>query len=275
MFKLIVNGDDFGISSEVNRAVMEGFEMGVLQRTTWMANMPFAQEAVGLSEEKGFKASIGLHLNLTSGLPLTQEIRGMRRFCDAKGFFNAAFARNLKSRFFLSAAEGIAVRAEIRAQIEKYLEAGFPLKHLDSHHHIHTDFSIWKILEPLLKEYGFASVRLSRNIGAGVGLIKGLYKAVFNHHIARIHLAASDLFGSFGDFEASLKDRNMADHLSSHARNRENFPPARLQSSLQAENYGIVEIMIHPMYKEGVLLDSTGGKDTPLEVIKVSLSESD
>jgi predicted glycoside hydrolase/deacetylase ChbG (UPF0249 family) len=40
MRKIIVNADDFGMSAEVNRAIVEAFENNVISSTTLMANMP-------------------------------------------------------------------------------------------------------------------------------------------------------------------------------------------------------------------------------------------
>ena len=73
---LLVNADDFGKSAEINRAVAEAFERGYITHTTLMANMPAAEEAVDLARQKGFAERVGLHLNLTEGLPLSLPIRG-------------------------------------------------------------------------------------------------------------------------------------------------------------------------------------------------------
>ena len=267
MIKVIVNGDDFGISRGVNGAIEEGFASGVLDRTTWMANMPFALEAVELSKEKGFAASVGLHLNLTSGKPLTGDISKLGRFCGQDGSFNAAFSHALKSRFFLTRAEEAAVRAEARTQIEKYLEAGFTLRHLDSHHHIHTDYSIWKIVEPLLKEYGLKSARISRNVGPNAGLIKRIYKRLYNARLKGLGIAASDFFGSYADSAEFLSGgQEPLEGRVPEGNSRTNRKPDPVWGG------GLLEIMVHPMYsKEGVLVDSTGGITTPFSVMQAVL----
>ena len=142
MIKVIVNGDDFGMSQDVNRAISESFRRRVLTSTTLMVNMPFADEAVELSRREGFFNRVGLHLNLTSGTPLTDEIKSCPRFCFPSGDFNGDFARSMSSRFILSRAEKRAVAAEIMSQMKKYRSYRLSALHLDSHHHIHTDFSI-------------------------------------------------------------------------------------------------------------------------------------
>ena len=68
---LIVNADDFGLNEIENRAIAEAFEKGLIDRTTLLVNMPFAEDAMRLASEKGFADRVGLHVNLTSGRPLT------------------------------------------------------------------------------------------------------------------------------------------------------------------------------------------------------------
>lgn len=60
MIKVIANADDFGKSHEVNLGILDGFKRGMLQRTTLMVNMPFADEAVQLAKENGFLRQGGL-----------------------------------------------------------------------------------------------------------------------------------------------------------------------------------------------------------------------
>ena len=68
--KIIVNADDFGMSAEANRAIVEAFENNVISSTTLMTNMPGFEEACELAHRRRLLGKIGLHLNLTSGYPL-------------------------------------------------------------------------------------------------------------------------------------------------------------------------------------------------------------
>ena len=102
--KLIVNADDFGMSAEVNRAIVEAFENNVISSTTLMANMPGFGEACELAHRHRLVSKIGLHLNLTSRYPLSSPIRRCARFCDTNGMFHAR-----QTRFRLSKEERLAV----------------------------------------------------------------------------------------------------------------------------------------------------------------------
>ena len=72
---LFVNADDFGLSHEVNMAIVEAFKKGLINNTTIMVNMPGFEEAVRLAEKYGFFDRVGLHLNLFEGKHLTEDIK--------------------------------------------------------------------------------------------------------------------------------------------------------------------------------------------------------
>ncbi len=230
MQRLIINADDFGISHDVNMAVCECFSNYMITSTTLMVNMPRAEEAVMLAKERGFDERVGLHLNLTSGEPLTDDIRYFGIFCDRDGFFNAAFQKNTATRLRLNRDESKAAMKEIEAQLRRYLEYGLIDHHLDSHHHVHTNASIYRLLEPLLKVYGIRSVRLSRNIYGKISLLKAIYKRNYNKRLKKTGVFTTDYFGSFTDFKLCCD---------------------RLPESC------VTEIMVHPMYDSyGQLVDT-------------------
>lgn len=84
MFKLFINADDFGLNASVNKAIVESFNSGLINSTTVMANMPGFEEAVNLIHEYKLDRNIGVHLVLTDGLPLTEEIKSMNLFFSKK-----------------------------------------------------------------------------------------------------------------------------------------------------------------------------------------------
>jgi predicted glycoside hydrolase/deacetylase ChbG (UPF0249 family) len=60
---LIVNGDDFGMSSGVSRGIAEAHRRGILTSTSLMVERPAAKEAARLAREAP-ELSVGLHLEL-------------------------------------------------------------------------------------------------------------------------------------------------------------------------------------------------------------------
>ena len=118
--------------------------------------MPGVDEAVSIAREKGFADRIGLHLNLTEGLPLTDMIRECPRFCSPNGAFRGDYP-------FLGlpylGRERKAIRLELSAQIEKYKSMDLPLMHCDGHHHIQSRIPLAELIFPLIKSAGFRTFR--------------------------------------------------------------------------------------------------------------------
>jgi chitin disaccharide deacetylase len=63
---LIVNGDDFGASRSINRAILEAHQSGILTSTSLLVNTPWSEEAAALSRSAP-KLSVGLHFDLPAG----------------------------------------------------------------------------------------------------------------------------------------------------------------------------------------------------------------
>ena len=57
-----MNADDFGMSAEVNRAMVEAFHKGAISSATLITNMPGFAEACELAHRHRLLGKIGLHL---------------------------------------------------------------------------------------------------------------------------------------------------------------------------------------------------------------------
>ena len=60
---LVVNADDFGYSSGINRGIIQAHEKGIVTSTSVMVDGPAAEEARNLAKYQ--KLSVGLHFNIT------------------------------------------------------------------------------------------------------------------------------------------------------------------------------------------------------------------
>ena len=74
------------MSAEVNQAIVEAFDKGVISSATLMTNMPGFEEACELAHRHRLLGKIGVHLNLSSGYPLSAPIRRCSRLCDDNGY---------------------------------------------------------------------------------------------------------------------------------------------------------------------------------------------
>ena len=192
--RIIVCADDFGMSTDVNLAIVAAFERRLISRTSIMVNMPGFLAACDLADRHGLQGRVGLHLNLTEGWPLTAPIRRNPRFCEANGGL-----RPRRALAVLSRAERTAVEHELQAQIEAAVRAGLTPTHLDSHHHVHTEWPIGAIVMRLAVRYGIRSVRLTRNCGPRLGTLRAAYRVLYNRRLRAAGLAGTTNFGSVDD----------------------------------------------------------------------------
>lgn len=129
MLQLIINADDLGLTPGCNAGIIQAMTAGIVTDTTLMINTDYTQAAISLLKEQGI-SRVGLHLNLTYGLPLipTAEIPSL---VDDHGRFKRGIAETAAT---MCPQE---VERELSAQVEKFLATGLGLTHLDSHHHAH------------------------------------------------------------------------------------------------------------------------------------------
>ncbi len=169
--RLIVNADDFGLSSSVNTAVIRAHREGILTTASLMVNEPGFAEAVMLAKENS-RLGVGLHLTLLQGhaaLP-PEKIPGL---VNAQGeFSNSPVGVGVKYFFKRSLREQL--RAEIHAQFEKFHATGLHLDQVNGHLHLHLHPAIFKILMEDAGKLRITHLRLTRDcLGRGRRLSRG------------------------------------------------------------------------------------------------------
>ena len=218
----IVNADDFGLNEHCSKAIAQAFKKGLITDTTMMATGEYFDEAIELAKEQGFIDKIGIHLNLTEGEPLTEEIKGCPRFVT-DGRFNKQYDRTKP----LLNEEKVAIEKELTAQVEKIQDAGIVITHADSHHHIHTGIFVAPIAAKVCKEHGITKMRLHRNLGH-ISAIKRFVKNKYNRWLHKQGFITTNYFAYIIDIENTEIPDN-------------------------------TEIMVHPDFdKDGVLIDRRG-----------------
>jgi len=242
--KIIINADDFGLNSSVNKAIIELFLTNTINSTTIMANMPAVNEAIELAHKYELTNKIGIHLVLTEGNPLTNEIISIDFLFRGKTNFNKhrhlLFSKRYKTLIF----------NEFAAQIEKIQSKNIPITHLDTHHHVHEVYDITKILIDLKTKYNIPSIRILNNLEKSTKLYKRVYRDLINYYIKRNHANYSDIFGNQSDFLLKfIEDPTL----------------------FKKKN---IEIMVHPDYNSnGNLIDKVGSGEydfTFLQTMKIT-----
>jgi predicted glycoside hydrolase/deacetylase ChbG (UPF0249 family) len=154
--RLIINADDFGFTSGVNRAIVEAHTHGVVTSSTLMANGARFAEAVQMVSGAP-QLSVGCHVVLIDGEPVLRSekiptLTKSGRFRDSLKMFAA---RAISGRIDTGEVVG-----ETFAQIRKIQSAGITVSHVDTHKHTHL---FPRILRPLLLAAKAAGVKAVRN----------------------------------------------------------------------------------------------------------------
>jgi hopanoid biosynthesis associated protein HpnK len=158
MRNLIVNADDLAWTSGVNRAIIEAHRNGIVTSTTVLAN--------GRAFDDGMQAlraapalGVGVHLNLTNGLPISPPDQ-VTSLVDGQGEFSGTTPQLL-----LRMAGGKLALSEVErewdAQICKVRNAGVEPTHLDGHKHVHMLPKLFPIALRLARKHGIGSVRIA------------------------------------------------------------------------------------------------------------------
>ncbi len=127
--RLVLNGDDFGLSHQANRAILTAYQAGALTSASLMVSESGCDEAVEIVRQNP-GLSVGLHVALSdatpalpsSAIPLLVGDDG--RFPGDEGkLYRALLTREGRRQ----------IRHEISAQFALFRRTGLPLDHVNTH----------------------------------------------------------------------------------------------------------------------------------------------
>lgn len=156
--QLIINADDFGIHPAVNEAVRKAATEGILTSTSLMAGGDAFDEAVEMARSMP-SLGIGVHLTLVGGIKPVLPPSEVPSLTWDNGVFchdyGKLIVRDLEGKISLSE-----VYAEWDAQIQKIMNTGLPVTHMDGHQHMHMWPHFYPIARDLAKKYHISCMRV-------------------------------------------------------------------------------------------------------------------
>lgn len=156
--QLIINADDFGIHPVVNEAVRKAATEGILTSTSLMAGGDAFDEAVEMARSMS-SLGIGIHLTLVGGIKSVLPPSEVPSLTWDNGVFchdyGKLIVRDLEGKILLSE-----VYAEWDAQIQKIMNTGLPVTHMDGHQHMHMWPHFYPIARDLAKKYHISCMRV-------------------------------------------------------------------------------------------------------------------
>jgi hopanoid biosynthesis associated protein HpnK len=231
--RLIVHGDDFGLSLAVNEGIVAAHCRGILTSTSLIASGEAFEHAVEVARGKP-TLDVGVHLTLVGEKPLSALATIPTLLADDGRLHPDAgtFAKNY-FRGLISLEE---IRSELDAQIAKIVDSGLRVTHIDGHQHLHMLPAVRRIVGELAARYRIRCIRYPSEAPR-------LYMFREPSQLGRLaQLFVLDLFCLVSD----ARDTKRCDHFCGFfyggRLSRENL--ARVLDHLPAA--GTFELMCHP-----------------------------
>ena len=237
--RLIVNADDFGLTTGVNRAVAELAAAGALGSATLMANGAAFQNAIDAASSYGDLA-VGCHVVLLDGAACAPATE-VPTLAARDGRLRSSLVRFVGDlqRGHIAEAE---IEVEAVAQITRLQAAGLTVSHVDTHKHTHL---FPRVARPLLR----AAMR------CGVGAIRNPFEQAWSASLTRGALLRKLEVAALRAFQHRFNQLRRASGLGStdgsigvSATGR--LDAAALRRLLDAAPAGTWELVCHPGYDD-------------------------
>lgn len=145
---LIVTADDFSANDFIDSGIYEGIENGIINTVSAFINYENSPDKLIALYATFPEISIGLHLNITSGIPVSSQAE-ITSITNNGYFFTIDEIYKSLSKISLDEVE-----IELRNQIDLFISTGIKLDHLSSQHNIIAIYPpFFNILIKLAKEY--------------------------------------------------------------------------------------------------------------------------
>ncbi|XP_019716444.1 carbohydrate deacetylase isoform X4 [Hippocampus comes] len=161
---LVVTGDDFGYCPKRNQGIVDCFKAGGISSVSLLVNASAAKDAADLA--KRHNIPIGLHANLSEGIPVCQSLRQDSTLVNERGFFHGKMGfRQALGRHQISMEQSsffyVEVELELRDQIRLFRElTGHLPHHMDGHQHVHILQEVREVFAQVLSDHKIPYTRV-------------------------------------------------------------------------------------------------------------------
>jgi chitin disaccharide deacetylase len=181
--RLILNADDFGLTSGINRAIGQLHQAGVLTSATLMATGRAFDDAVAVARANP-TLGVGCHITLVDAVPAAPP-EAIPSLLSSDGKTLRASIIDFTQALLRGEIRGDDITREALAQIQKLQRAGIDITHLDTHKHTHLFPAVARPLLHLAERTSITAIRnpfepdYLRSLGHG-GLMRRLQIRLLN-----------------------------------------------------------------------------------------------
>jgi chitin disaccharide deacetylase len=179
--KVIVNADDFGKSSDVNKKIEFCHQHGVLSSASLVANGESFDEALEIARNNP-KLGIGVHLSIDDFEPFCC---GPSSIVNPKTnkFYPPDIALKNITRFNCCSNDLV---NEYSCQIEKVLNCSIHITHLDHHHEFNLYWPVLNAMIKVAKKYDIRQMRSEHLLLQEKQLLyKSIYRFIHQQYLMR------------------------------------------------------------------------------------------
>jgi chitin disaccharide deacetylase len=153
---LVVNADEFGLSQEASRGIVQAHLEGIVSSTSILGNCADLEGARSLLAQAP-RLGVGVQLTLVRGRPVA-EAGSVRSLLDADGGFPRQ-AREVFAAWLAGRLKPAEIEREFEAQVQRTLAAGLRPDHLNTQHHIGFIPPVGLAVEAVARRFQIAGLR--------------------------------------------------------------------------------------------------------------------
>jgi len=159
---LIVNADDYGLTRGVSRGILRAHREGIVTSVSMLAVAPDFDAAASDLRAGGAGLGVGVHLAAVGEDPPLLPSAAIPTLTESNGRFPLGWMSFLRRSHRVSEGE---LEAEFAAQIERVLDAGLTVDHLDAHQHLHLLRRVREVVFSLARRFRIPAVRVPGGSG--------------------------------------------------------------------------------------------------------------
>ncbi len=166
---LIVNADDYGLTTAVSEGILRAHRDGIVTSTSVLAIAPGFAGSAGLLSGSGL--GVGVHLAAVGEDPPLLSAAEIPTLVDGRGHLATSY-RSFLARAIAGRVDPDDLDREFSAQLEAVQHGGIVVDHLDTHQHLHLWPLVRDVVLDLALRQGIGAVRVPRSTSAfpGVGV---------------------------------------------------------------------------------------------------------